>query len=128
MRPYSNDLRQRVCEGYENKQGSYRSLAERFMVSPSFVQDIVRLYRETGSVSPKPHGGGAVPKIGGNRIGIVRELCEKSPDSALKELCQEFYGKTGIAVSQSVMHNALKKPGLTFKKKLCGRLNRTEMI
>lgn len=116
MKPYSNDLRQCVVEAYENKKGSYRRLADIFMVSLSFIQDIIKLYRQTGSVVPKPHSGGVSPKISGNGLETVRKLCEKTPDATLKELCLQFYGITDITVSQSVMHNALKKLDLTRKK------------
>lgn len=125
MKPYSNDLRERIVEAYENRKGSYRGLAAVFMVSLSFIQDIIKLYRQTGSVSPKPHGGGVPPKISGNGLETVRKLCGETPDATLMELCGQFYDRTGVQVSQSVMHNALKKLDLTRKKKLSGRLNRT---
>jgi transposase len=57
--PYSTDLRQRVVDGYKAKEGSQRQLADRFKVSLSFVQRLIRRYRNTGKVSAKPHRGGA---------------------------------------------------------------------
>jgi len=117
VKPYSNEIRNRVVTAYENKKGSYRCLAERFMVSLSFVQDIMKLYRQTGSVSPRPHGGGVLPKISSQGLAAVGELSAGTPDASLKELCQRFFEKTGVSVSQSVMCNALKKLGLTVKKK-----------
>ena len=124
MKPYSNDLRQRVVYAYENKQGSYRVLAERFMVSLKFVYDMIKLYRQTGSVSPKPHAGGCAPKISGNGLKTLGELHKETSDATLQELCHEFYGQTGIEVSQSAMHNTLIRLGLSRKKKLSGRLSR----
>ncbi len=38
MKPYSLDLRQRVVEAYENKEGSLRRIARRFKVGPNTVQ------------------------------------------------------------------------------------------
>ena len=59
---------------------------------------------------------------------ILGELHKETPDAALQELCYEFYGKTDIRVSQTAMHNALKRPGLTRKKKLSERLSRKGMM
>ncbi len=58
--PLSVDLRQRILAAYDAKEGAQRQLAERFKVSLSFIRDLRRHYRETGTVQPKPHGGGAV--------------------------------------------------------------------
>ena len=58
MRPYSNDLRLRVVQAYENQEGSMRQLAARFRLSLSCGRDLLTRYRTTGSVAPKPHGGG----------------------------------------------------------------------
>jgi transposase len=62
--PFSVDLRQRIISVYQGKEGSQRQLAQRFKVSLSFVRDLTRRHRETGQVEPKPHGGGAVAKLG----------------------------------------------------------------
>ncbi|MBW4594463.1 MAG: helix-turn-helix domain-containing protein [Brasilonema angustatum HA4187-MV1] len=59
--PYSNDLRQRVIDAYTAYDGSLRQLADRFKVSLSFVQRLIRRYRNIGQVIPKPHAGGAIP-------------------------------------------------------------------
>jgi transposase len=51
--PLSVDLRQRILAAYDAKEGSQRQLAERFKVSLSFIRDLRRQHRETGSVQPK---------------------------------------------------------------------------
>src|SRR5215471_16093311 len=58
MPAYSQDLRQRVIDAVERKEGSIRQIARRFVVSLSFVVRLLQLKRRTGSVEPKPHGGG----------------------------------------------------------------------
>jgi transposase len=62
--PFSVDLRQRIISAYQGKEGSQRQLVQRFKVSLSFVRDLTHRHRETGQVEPKPHGGGAVAKLG----------------------------------------------------------------
>jgi transposase len=39
---YSIDLRQRILNAYEAKEGSQRTLAKRFQVSLSFVKRLIR--------------------------------------------------------------------------------------
>ena len=44
MPSYSLDLRQKVVESYENKEGSIRTIAKRFKVSKDFVQRLLKRY------------------------------------------------------------------------------------
>jgi len=61
MKAYSNDLRTKIIEAYQKKEGSLRKLAKRFSVSFSFVWRLVKRFRKRGSVAPKPHRGGLNP-------------------------------------------------------------------
>ena len=114
--PLSIDLRQRVSRAYQAKEGSQRQLAERFKVSLSFIRDLTRRYRQTGSVEPKPHGGGAVAKIGIAQLPIIKALVEAQPDALLEELCERFTEKTGVQVSVSTMQRTVTKLELSVKK------------
>lgn len=116
--PLSVDLRQRVIAAYQAKEGSQRQLAERFQVSLSFVRDLTRRYRETGTVAPQPHGGGAVAKLGTAQLLIVQALVKAQPDALLDELCERFAEKTTINVSRSTMQRAVQSLGLSVKKNL----------
>ena len=58
MRPYSQDLRQRIVDTVQRGEGTVRQIAERFLVSVSFVTRLLQLHRSSGSVEPRPHGGG----------------------------------------------------------------------
>lgn len=119
--PLSVDLRQRVIAAYQAKEGSQRQLAERFKVSLSFIRDLSRHYRQTGTVEPKPHGGGALTKLGEAHLPILQSLIEAQPDALLEELCERFAQKTGIRVSASTMQRAGYRLGLSVKKNLdCG--------
>ncbi len=55
---YSDDLRVRVWAAWQNGKESQREVAARFGVSESFVRDLSRRFRTTGSVAAKPHGVG----------------------------------------------------------------------
>ena len=112
----SIDLRQRILAAYHAKEGSQRQLAERFKVSLSFIRDLRRHHRETGSVQPKPHAGGAVAKLGKEQLPIVEALVKAQPDALLTELCERFAGQTGVEVSVSTMQRAVCQLKLSVKK------------
>lgn len=112
----SVDLRQRIMAAYEAKEGSQRQLAERFKVSLSFIRDLRRHHRETGSVEPKPHGGGAIAKLGEEQLPMIEALVTAQPDALLEELCERFAGQTGVEVSVSTMQRAVCRLKLNVKK------------
>ena len=114
--PYSIDLRQRVINAYEAREGSQRQIAQRFEVSESFVKRLIRRYKETGSVKPKSHGGGAIAVIKQSDLKQIEQLVEEQPDALLRELCQRWETIKGIKVSISTMHRRLEKLKLTTKK------------
>ena len=61
MKAYSTDLRQRVVAAYDAREGTQEQVAARFSVSLSCVRKLLRQRRATGSIDPKPHGGGHAP-------------------------------------------------------------------
>lgn len=113
---YSKDLRQRVADAYKAKLGSQRQLAERFQVSLSFVQRLIRSHQKTGEVNAKPHGGGAIAKIKIENLPAVQQLVDEQPDAILSELCERLAERSGINVSISTMHRAVRRLELTNKK------------
>lgn len=113
---YSRDLRQRVIDAYKAREGSQRKLAERFKVSLSFVQRVIRRQKETGKVSPKAHGGGAKALLAQAELEKVQQLVATQPDALLSELCERLAAQTGIVVSVTTMHRAVKRLKLTTKK------------
>ena len=114
MTPFSQDLRQRVLDTVQRGEESFRQIARRFLVSVSFVTDLVQLYRRTGSLQPKPHGGGNPPKLGPEDLERLRELVRQQPDATLEELQKRL----GVACSIMTIARALDKLGLPRKKKI----------
>jgi transposase len=115
--PLSVDLRQRILKAYEAKEGSQRQLAARFKVSLSFIRDLMRHHRETGTVQPKPHAGGAVAKLRKEHFPLIESLVKAQPDALLIELCERFAQQTGVQVSVSTMQRAVGQLKLSVKKK-----------
>ncbi len=114
MTPYSQDLRQRILETVERGEGSLRQIARRFLVSLSFVTRLLQLHRSTGSLQPRPHGGGNPAKLGPQDLERLRELVRQQPDATLEELRQSL----GASCSTMTIARALRKLRLPRKKKI----------
>jgi transposase len=113
MKPLSNDLRQRILNAVDNREGSRRNLAARFRVNPSTITRLLQLRRQTGSFDPGPHAGGVTPTLDHDALERLRTLVEPTPDAALEALKQEL----GVTGSKMVICRALRKLGLPLKKK-----------
>ncbi len=116
MRPYSNDLRQKVVDAYMSKKGSMRALAVRFSVSLDFVWRLLDRYRRTGRLNPKPHGGGPPRKLSRADEQVLGQLLKAHPEATLSELNQQLKAKTGVQVSDSSIGLSLRRRGITRKK------------
>ena len=76
MKPYSVDFRQKILEIHEQENLSIRKLAQRFGVAKSFVQKLLKQYRETGSVQPRPQGGPPPRKLQEEHLLVLMEIIE----------------------------------------------------
>src|SRR3954465_10712693 len=114
MTPYSQDLRQRVLDTVRRGEGSSRQIARRFLVSVSFVTRLLRTHRDTGSLEPKPHGGGNPTVLTPEDLERLRELTREQPDATLEECRQPL----GASCSTLAISRALRKLGLPRKKKI----------
>jgi transposase len=126
MGPYSIDLRKRIVEAYHNGEGSVRELAERFKVAPNTVQNYRKLEHTTGSVAPRPHGGGPAPKLDDEGVQQVRRLLEEKNDRTLNELVDELAVRTNERVSPGTVWRAIRRAGMTRKKKRYAPVSRSE--
>jgi transposase len=114
MKPYSEDLRTRIIATIDQHEGSLRQIALRFRVSLSFIERLLRRRRQTGSLRPKPHGGGRLPALDDNQLEQLRERVREQPDATLEELRQRL----AVACSLGAICRALKRLGITRKKKV----------
>jgi|SRR5215210_1032555 len=120
MQPYSLDLRERVVKAYEQGNGSIAEVAAMFNVGQTFVKKMLRLKRETGDLSPSPHGGGNRPKLSAKHLALLRANVQKQSDISLTELQALLDKETKISVHPSTISRALSQLGLPRKKKFSG--------
>ena len=116
MKPYSIDIRTKIIEARNNTNESTRQLADRFRVSYSFVNRLLRRYDATNSIEPLPHGGGKQPLIALKQLNIVNKLVEEDNDATLQELSDRLEQEIGIKVSIPTMCRLLQKLNSTRKK------------
>jgi len=112
------ELRSRVV-AFVEEGNSNRAAAGHFRVSPRFVNDMMKLKRETGSLSPRRQG-----HVGGGKLnahgGWVRQRLEENGDLTLDELCVEL-GDRGVPIHRSNVGRLLRRLGLSHKKKPSGK-------
>jgi len=114
--PYSQDLRDRVLAAGDRGMPT-KQVSEVFGVSRAWVRRLKQRRRETGETAPRPMGGATVTKIDMARLA---ELVRAQPDATLKEL----RACLGIQCAESAVCMALKRLGLSFKKRRSTRRSR----
>ena len=125
MEAYSIDLRQRIVDAFKKAEGTAREVAKRFMVAPKTVYNYLNLERETGSVAPRPHGGGPEPKLDEAGVQEVRAVLEEKNDRTLAEVADELDARLKVRVSRSTVQRVMDRLGLPRKKKRSARASRS---
>jgi transposase len=119
MKPYSNDLRERVVAAME-AGGSCREVAAQFCIAPSTAGHWYRRYRQTKSYAPLAIGGDRRSKLLGE-LAWISERLAKVPDLTLAEVRGDL-ALRGVEVSYAGVQRTVKRLGLRFKKNdLCDR-------
>ena len=113
---FSLDLRTRIVAAYDRKEGPPARIAELFSVSEALVRKLLRQRRQTGSIAPKPHGGGQKRRFDDTASERLREEVRKDPDATLDELCDRMEAGVGVRVCNQSMSKILRQMGLPRKK------------
>jgi transposase len=121
MKAFSTDLRVRVVAACDAGDSTREQIAARFSVSVPWIRKLLRLRRETGSIEPRPRGGGRAPAFDGQAAGRLRQAVRDDDDATLVELARA----AGVACCASAVHRALARLGVTRKKSRGGRPSRT---
>ena len=111
-KPYSIDLRKRVIQKHEEGK-KILEIEKELSVKKTFIYDMLKLYKETGSVEAKPPKGGRKPSITEEILSQMKSLILETPDITLQEIKDEL----GLTVALSVICDAVnKKLNLRYKK------------
>ncbi len=118
MKPYSLDLRQRVVTAVEQGDGTNEDVAAMFRVGKTFLKNMLRQWRETGRLEPKPHGGGATTSLTQKHLAVLTKQVAKEPDATLEELRQLLQKTEQVEVSVATICRALQRLDLPRKKRV----------
>ena len=117
MKPYSLDFRQKIIDTFLEGGISQRQLAKRFKVAPSFIQKLLKKYRETGNIAPLTRTKQTPPKLNEEQLKILEEIVEAKNDATLSEIRSELKEKTGITIGISTVDRMLRRIEISLKKK-----------
>ena len=113
MKPYLNDLRERVISAVDHHEGTLSHIARRFQVSLKTVRRWLQRRRQTGSLDPAPHGGGRHRAVDGQDAERLKQLVRERPDATLDEMNTSL----GLDCSRMAIARALVRLGISRKKK-----------
>jgi len=102
MRPYSQDLRERIVRAVEVRAESQAAIAQRFAVSRAFVERLWQRWRQRGQCGALPHGGGRQRSLRA-AAQLIGQMVARDPDITLTALCERVAQGTGIRVSAKTM-------------------------
>ena len=114
-KPHPMELRERVV-AFVDEGNSHREAARHFRVSPRFVNDMIKLRRETGGLGAKKQGNPGRGKLTGV-APWVRERVAARGDLTLDALVCDLRATHGITVHRSAVGRLLHRLGLTHKKR-----------
>jgi len=116
MKPYSNDLREKIIRAIQENDSTQEEIAYRFSVSLSFVEKLWQRFRISGSFAALPHRGGR-ERLLKTAESVIRSVVARQPDITLLELAEQVAGQTNSPpVSVAVMCLELERLALPRKK------------
>lgn len=117
----SVDLRERIVEAYERKEGTRAEVAKRFKVSLGMVKKLLQQQSRTGDLRPRYRFCGRKARLMPEHGAALKALVAREPDVTLVEMKERL----GLGCTVAAIHWAVTKLGLTYKKRRSMRLNKT---
>jgi transposase len=115
MKPYSQDLRDRIIHALEAGTATQRAIAERFCVSTACVEKLWQRWRRSGSSAAKPHAGGRHGALTAH-LEFLRSEVAQQPDATLADLRERLIAAQGPRVSPAPLCRTLQRLKLPLKK------------
>jgi transposase len=115
-KPLSDDLRCRILDAYEQKEGSQSKLAARFGVSFDYVHKILRHWRRSGKKERVPQSRYGRPSRVTEAVrDQLRVRLADQPDKTLAELSADLQ-TIGVPLGRSRISQILQQMSLGRKK------------
>src|SRR2546428_6164273 len=112
---YPVSFRLRVVDAYESGEGSYATLAERFVVGTATVKRWVAQQRRDGHVEPKPKAGGTPSPVRGATVdALIAALGDPTANELTAAYNRQRRGRARVHVSS--MRRALHRHDYVVKK------------
>lgn len=116
MKAYSLDFRQKIIDAYLEGKISQRQIAKRFQVALSFVEKLLKQYRERGSIAPKVRIQQTPTKLSLEQLNVLSSIVSENNDATLDELRMLLEQKTGVLIGRSTLDRMLHLLDLKLKK------------
>jgi transposase len=110
-------LRKAIVRARKQEKLTYVQIATRLGVGEATVNRILRLHRETGSVKPRPRGGGNRSPIHDEVAVLLTRIVEELPDATIQELTDALLKRADIDTSRSAVQRAMQRLGFSRKKR-----------
>ena len=110
------ELRKRVVALVEDGHG-HRATARHYRVSVKFVNDMVKLKRETGGLAPKRRGRAHGDSKLAPHADWMRQRFDEKSEITLAELSRELFDQFGIEVHPTTVGRFAHHLGLSHKKR-----------
>ena len=123
--PYSVDLRRRVVDAYLSGAGTYVEIAMRFDVGAATVDRWVSRQRHKGTVEPDAMGGHRHGKFDAAADAKLAVMVAEDVGATRLELMKRLRDELGLVVGPTAVQVALRRLGLTRKKRRSTRRSAT---
>lgn len=113
------ELRKRAVEAYlHDEEATIAQVAQRFQIGVASLYRWVKLFRETGSLQPKPpSGGNPTQKLFETHEQAVALWLEQAQGQMTQQqIADKIQQEFDIYVCQATVFGLLKRMGYTFKK------------
>ena len=119
--PYDVAFRDRAVRAYEAGEGGYFDLADLFGIGYRTLERWVAQYRATGSVEPRPRGGGWRCPID---LAVLHAVVRERPDGTCRELGAAYNRRVERAhrTTWKSFGRAMKRARYVLKKNGTGRV------
>lgn len=114
---YSQDLKDAALAAVDAQKGTKTAIAAMFNVTRQGLNKWLRQRAaERAGTRPPPQPRGPKPKLGPAAVKKLRGLAAAKPDGTIKR----FHQQLAAPVHVNTVWRALRRLGLTFKKRRCG--------